>query len=110
MSHYVPEGLPPVNSTEVRSFELPVIELNTNEKIIDSVAMYDSYVKSAVIRNLSGENMYYRTAPKTSYVPIPPLGEARVKGWFAFLDIRTNGDNLDGQLSLELTHRRDVIQ
>ena len=110
---YVPQGnLKPVNSLGIRSFTITdKLTGKTFPYRFDSATLYQSYLRSTTIRNLSGTNpIYYRTEPGAPFDVVPPNAERPVQGWNSLVEIQQEtGKPISGVIVYELVKFGDAF-
>lgn len=104
----------PVNSSEINSINLAPIELNQQMQKYDFVQMNQAYVRNCVIKNFSDDSLlYWRNSVHAAFDTIPPLSEIPVKGWFSFLDLRSDPDIpnsvMEGLLTVEIVKINEAV-
>lgn len=110
---YVPQSsLRPVNSLGLRSFTITEsLTSKTFPYFFDSATLYQGYLRSTTIRNLSGTApIYYRTQPGDPFDVIPPNAERTVAGWNSLIEIQEQaGTSINGVIIYEIVKFGDAF-
>lgn len=110
---YVPQGnLRPVNSLELRSFTITEsLTGKTYPFKFDSATLYQSFLRSTTIRNISGQApIYYRTEPGAVFDVVPPNSERTIQGWNSLIEIQQQtGQTIAGVIIYEMVKFGDAL-
>lgn len=110
---YVPQSeLRPVNALNLRSFTITdKLTGKTFPFKFDSATLYQSFLRSTTIRNISGTApIYYRTEVGELFDVIPPNAERTIQGWNSLIEIeQETGKAIEGIIIYELVKFGDAF-
>ena len=105
-------ALKPVNALNLRSFTITDrLTGKTFPFKFDSATLYQSYLRSTTIRNLSSSApIFYRTEPGDLFDVVPPLSERPIQGWNSLIEIEQQaGSTIEGVIIYEMVKFQDAF-